>query len=230
MKRFFASFWGGNKKETNDYTDFLIKELENLKNESEKTHKENESKIEKLQKEISKDKDEIERLQKQLKEYKDKNADLLKNGEDIESLNRRLDEYEDSYETLFSLMKNAKKEAEQIILKARQEAEQNIVNANMEAEEIKRKAKVKAEAFQKEAEAQLNKKIEEQGKEYMLAKYKLMEYLNALNKTQSKLIDTYNEFGELVQKLPLRIEDAFSEKPFELLSKKQTDDAEKKHY
>ena len=220
MKGFFTSLFGGNKKESNEYADFLIKELESLKSESEKTIQENKSKIEELQKEMSNDKDKIEQLQKQLKEYKDKNENLLKNDGDVEALTRRLREYEDSYETFSSLVQNAKKEAEQTILKARQEAEQRIANANLEAEEIKSRAKAKAETFQKEAEAQLDKKMEEQGKEYMLAKYKLMEYLNALNKTQSKLIDTYNEFGELVHKLPLRIEDIFSEKPFELLSKK----------
>lgn len=51
----------------------------------------------------------------------------------------------------------------------------------------------------------------------MLAKYKLMNYLKALNDTQNKLVTTYNELGELVDKLPLRIGDIFSEEPFDLL-------------
>lgn len=224
MKKIFASLFGENKKEdsrkedNNEYTDFLINELENLKQESELASSAKETKIDELQKKLSIKEQELDSLKEKVAEYKEKNQKLTMENGETASLNTRLGEYEDSYKTFSALIQNAKKEAEQTILNAKHQAEQTITDADIEAEKIKREAKIKAEAFQKEAEAQINKKAEEHGKEYMLAKYKLMEYLNTLNKTQSKLIDIYNEFGGLVHKLPLRIEDIFSDEPFELLA------------
>lgn len=226
MFKFFSSLFHSGKKEDHEYTDFLINELEDLKSKSEKADEENKNKIEELQQKIRDDRNEIESLQKQLEEYKNKNENLLKNSSEIDSLNDRLNEYEDSYEAFSALMQKAKKEAEETILNARQEAEEKIQNANIEAEKIRNKAKAESEMYQKDAEEKLNKKVEERSMEYMLAKYKLMEYSNNLNKMQSKLIDTYNEFGELVRKLPLRMEDVFSDEPFELLAKRKEDETE----
>ena len=66
-----------------------------------------------------------------------------------------------------------------------------------------------------EEELQARKEIEERN--YMAAKYKLKEYLDSLNATQSRLISTYNELGKLVNQMPIRLEDVFSEEPMELL-------------
>ena len=84
-------------------------------------------------------------------------------------------------------------------------------------------AQVDARIYRKKVEKELKAQEEENGKKFMLAKYRLMEYLEALNRSQSQLIKTYNELGEIVKKMPVQIEDALETQKGDPLEKTPED-------
>ena len=139
-------------------------------------------------------------------------------------MQEQLKNYEGSYSDFSRFMTMAKKEAEQTVAKAKQEAEMAMAKAEMDAEKITTAAKAEALLHQKNVEKELKEQAKANEQKYTIAKYKLMEYLNALNNTQSKLIETYNELGALVQKMPIRIDDLFSDEPLALLPEEKDKD------
>ena len=72
-------------------------------------------------------------------------------------------------------------------------------------------------------EAELEKRRREEAQKFEIARSNVAGYLESLNRSQNKLLEVYEEFGHVVEQLPLRIGDVFSEEPFELLEKSKED-------
>ena len=117
----------------------------------------------------------------------------------------------------------AKKDADKLVNDARENAQQLTSQAKKDADKLLHDAQADAQMHRDKVEKELKEKREADGKRYMLAKYKLMEYLNSLNRSQSQLIKTYNELGEIVKKMPIRVEDVFSDNPMEFLPNAEED-------
>ena len=107
---------------------------------------------------------------------------------------------------------------------AKEEAETIRSAANEKAEDIENAAHLEAEKYKRETEAILQKKKETDRRNFEQARLNLANYLDGLNRSQSKLIETYNELGALVKKMPIRIDDIFSDQPFQLLSEERKDE------
>jgi len=235
---FFANLFKGSQNETKneEYTQFLLGELENLKKATnEAIEKEQNSKKE-LQARLDQEQKEKENLQKQIEDYEREKEDFLEKGKQLEEnekkfaeMAKKLKDYEDSYAALSGLVAAAKRDAEFTVSKAKDEAKQTTTQAKCEAEytvgkakeeakEIVESAQKEAFAFRKNVETELKAKERENEQKYIVAKYKLREYLDVLNKTQSKLIETYNELGAIVEKMPIRLEDVFAEETPTLFS------------
>ena len=140
---------------------------------------------------------------------------------ELREVKEQLNEYQNkySYDVFADMLSSAKKDADQLINSARENAEQLTIAAQKNAEQILNEARenadkitmdaqVDARIYRQKVEKELKAQEEENGKKFMLAKYRLMEYLEALNRSQSQLIKTYNELGEIVKKMPVQIEDA----------------------
>lgn len=229
---FFANLFKGSqssqpeeKKEDKEYIEFLLKELDTLKKETNTSlDRERQTNFD-LQSQIEKEKVEKEELQKIISDFQEKEkGQTEENEKKLAELQEQLKNYEGSYSDFSRFMTMAKKEAEQTVAKAKQEAEMAMAKAEMDAEKITTAAKAEALLHQKNVEKELKEQAKANEQKYTIAKYKLMEYLNALNNTQSKLIETYNELGALVQKMPIRIDDLFSDEPLGLLPEEKDKD------
>lgn len=201
---FFSNLFKGSqpeeKHEDKEYAEFLLKELENLKKETNRTLEEEHKKVSELQ------------------------AKFEKEQEEKEALKKKISDYEGSYSDFSKIISAAKLEAGDTVEKARQEAKTALLTARQDAERITTAAKAEAALLKQNTEKQLKEKAKADEQRYTIAKYKLMEYLNSINKTQSKLVETYNELGELIQKMPLRIDDLLSDEPMGLLPESKEDD------
>lgn len=214
MRNFGLSLFGGYKKdEVNEYIEHLVEELETLKDQRTEPSKELQDRLEKLEQQLEEKQRQLD-LQKERLEAEEKKAP--KEDESaatkIRELEEKLKEYEehsDSVNRVLSL------------------AEKTVYEAKEEAAKIVAEGKARAEEYRRKTERNLDKKRKKNEDEFMLAKYKLMSYLKSLNDTQNKLITTYNELGELVEKLPLRIGDILSDEPFELLDDESKPEEEK---
>lgn len=122
----------------------------------------------------------------------------------VAELEKKVEKYERSYVYFADFMEDARQEASNIVETAQKDAQ----------------------AYQQNAEAEIAAQKEEQSKNYMVAKYKLMEYIDSVNDAQSRLIGVYNELGSLVNRMPLQLKDVFSESPMELLADRKEDGGE----
>ena len=122
----------------------------------------------------------------------------------VAELEKKVEKYERSYVYFADFMEDARQEASNIVGTAQKDAQ----------------------AYQQNAEAEIAAQKEEQSKNYMVAKYKLMEYIDSVNDAQSRLIGVYNELGSLVNRMPLQLKDVFSESPMELLADRKEDGGE----
>ena len=75
-------------------------------------------------------------------------------------------------------------------------------------------AKNEAESYRESVETELEEKRQEEARKFELARFKVAGYLESLNRSQNKLLEVYEEFGRVVERLPLRIGDVFSDEPF----------------
>ena len=127
-------------------------------------------------------------------------------NDQYEENEEKLKRYENDYSSFMDLMVNMKSQARQIV-----------TDAQSEAEKITDKAKLEALDYRQNVEKELKKKKEDESLKFQLARFRISEYLESLNRSQNKLISVYEEFGRLVGQLPLRLGDVFSDEPFELL-------------
>ena len=186
---------------------------------------------------------------KQLADKEQQLKQLTIREQELQSENRRLKEistqyteseeklkkYENDYADFMDLMvamkaqsrqivTDAQSDAEEILRMARKDADKIITSAKKDADQMTDQAKEETENYRKAIEKELEKKQEEEALKFRLARIKISEYLDSMNRSQNKMIMVYEELGQLVNQLPLRLNDVFSEKDFELL-----EDAEKKN-
>ena len=223
MGKFRNVFFGGYQKaEVDEYVESLLSELERAKSGEGKEGAQKEKELEEAKANLQREQEEKNQLLKQLSEMKAKlESSQTDKNKELREVKEQLNEYQNkySYDVFADMLSSAKKDADQLINSARENAEQLTSTAKENAEQILNEARenadritmdaqVDARIYRQKVEKELKAQEEENGKKFMVAKYRLMEYLEALNRSQSQLIKTYNELGEIVKKMPVQMEDA----------------------
>ena len=238
MGKFRNVFFGGYQKaEVDEYVESLLSELERAKSGEGKEGAQKEKELEEAKANLQREQEEKSQLLKQLSEMKAKlESSQTDKDKELREVKEQLNEYQNkySYDVFADMLSSAKKDADQLINSARENAEQLTSTAKENAEQILNEARenadritmdaqVDARIYRQKVEKELKAQEEENGKKFMLAKYRLMEYLEALNRSQSQLIKTYNELGEIVKKMPVQIEDALETQKGDPLEKTPED-------
>ena len=249
MGKFRNVFFGGYQKaEVDEYVESLLSELERAKSGEGKEGAQKEKELEEAKANLQREQEEKSQLLKQLSKMKAQlESSQTDKDKELREVKEQLNEYQNkySYDVFADMLSSAKKDADQLINSARENAEQLTSTARENAEQLTSTAKENAEQILNEArenadritmDAQVDARIyrqkvekelkaqeEENGKKFMVAKYRLMEYLEALNRSQSQLIKTYNELGEIVKKMPVQIEDALETQKGDPLEKTPED-------
>ena len=238
MGKFRNVFFGGYQKaEVDEYVESLLSELERAKSGEGKEGAQKEKELEEAKANLQKEQEEKNQLLKQLSEMKAQlESSQTDKDKELQEVKEQLNEYQNkySYDVFADMLSSAKKDADQLINSARENAEQLTIAAQKNAEQILNEARenadkitmdaqVDARIYRQKVEKELKAQEEENGKKFMLAKYRLMEYLEALNRSQSQLIKTYNELGEIVKKMPVQIEDALETQKGDPLEKTPED-------
>ena len=249
MGKFRNVFFGGYQKaEVDEYVESLLSELERAKSGEGKEGAQKEKELEEAKANLQREQEEKNQLLKQLSEMKAQlESSQTDKDKELQEVKEQLNEYQNkySYDVFADMLSSAKKDADQLISSARENAEQltstakenaeqltiaaqenaeQILNeARENADRITMDAQVDARIYRQKVEKELKAQEEENGKKFMLAKYRLMEYLEALNRSQSQLIKTYNELGEIVKKMPVQIEDALETQKGDPLEKTPED-------
>ena len=238
MGKFRNVFFGGYQKaEVDEYVESLLSELERAKSGEGKEGAQKEKELEEAKANLQREQEEKNQLLKQLSEMKAQlESSQTDKDKELQEVKEQLNEYQNkySYDVFADMLSSAKKDADQLINSARENAEQLTSTAKENAEQILNEARenadkitmdaqVDARIYRQKVEKELKAQEEENGKKFMLAKYRLMEYLEALNRSQSQLIKTYNELGEIVKKMPVQIEDALETQKGDPLEKTPED-------
>ena len=175
----------------------------------------------------------LQQLQQQENAFKEERQRLTSLNDQYAEKEEKLKRYENDYSSFMDLMVNMKSQARQIVTDAQSDAEEILLMAKKDADEITSSAQSEAEKitdratlealdYRQNVEKELKKRKEDESLKFQLARFRISEYLESLNRSQNRLISVYEEFGRLVGQLPLRLGDVFSDEPFELL-----DDPEK---
>lgn len=242
MKKFRTALFNGYRRDAVDeYLEDLTQKLEDLQEDAkrgrsaEQLLSQMEKENEELRNQLQAQTEKLEKETEQRQRLQKKQQDMQKEHDRLKELNEKnteneekLRKYESDYSGFMALMVSMKEQARQIVTDAQADAEQVLVMAKKEAdgitttarqnaEEIEKQAQNEAESYRKSVETELEKKRQEEARKFELARFKVAGYLEALNRSQNKLLEVYEEFGRVVEKLPLRIGDVFSEEPFELL-------------
>ena len=238
MGKFRNVFFGGYQKaEVDEYVESLLYELERAKSGEGKEGAQKEKELEEAKANLQREQEEKNQLLKQLSEMKAQlESSQTDKNKELREVKEQLNEYQNkySYDVFADMLSSAKKDADQLINSARENAEQLTSTAKENAEQILNEARenadritmdaqVDARIYRQKVEKELKAQEEENGKNFMVAKYRLMEYLEALNRSQSQLIKTYNELGEIVKKMPVQIEDALETQKGDPLEKTPED-------
>ena len=238
MGKFRNVFFGGYQKaEVDEYVESLLSELERAKSGEGKEGAQKEKELEEAKANLQREQEEKNQLLKQLSEMKAQlESSQTDKNKELREVKEQLNEYQNkySYDVFADMLSSAKKDADQLINSARENAEQLTSTAKENAEQILNEARenadritmdaqVDARIYRQKVEKELKAQEEENGKKFMLAKYRLMEYLEALNRSQSQLIKTYNELGEIVKKMPVQMEDALETQKGDPLEKTPED-------
>lgn len=238
MGKFRNVFFGGYQKaEVDEYVESLLYELERAKSGEGKEGAQKEKELEEAKANLQREQEEKNQLLKQLSEMKAQlESSQTDKNKELREVKEQLNEYQNkySYDVFADMLSSAKKDADQLINSARENAEQLTSTAKENAEQILNEARenadritmdaqVDARIYRQKVEKELKAQEEENGKKFMVAKYRLMEYLEALNRSQSQLIKTYNELGEIVKKMPVQIEDALETQKGDPLEKTPED-------
>lgn len=227
MGKFRNVFFGGYQKaEVDEYVESLLSELERAKSGEGKEGAQKEKELEEAKANLQREQEEKNQLLKQLSEMKAQlESSQTDKDKELQEVKEQLNEYQNkySYDVFADMLSSAKKDAEQLTIAAQKNAEQILNEARENADKITMDAQVDARIYRQKVEKELKAQEEENGKKFMLAKYRLMEYLEALNRSQSQLIKTYNELGEIVKKMPVQIEDALETQKGDPLEKTPED-------
>lgn len=242
---------GYQKSEVDRYIDALTEEAEKYEEEMNHELEKKQELIQDLQNEVKEleeretswkqEKAILEEKVKACCEAETKQAEF--DAERLRQMEEKLKEYEANYKTLADVLADARLEASRILSEARTEAEaltqeaqckaerttleaqedteRMIHTAKQDAEIIISTARNEAEEYREKTEEDMRRKREEDIGRFELARKNLADYLDSLNCSQSKLVETYNELGVLVERMPLRVADVFSDLPYQLLAEEK---------
>ncbi len=238
---FFSGLFRRSQKSENEYNDeyveYLLEELEKARSEKDRTIEAQEELKKELETERAAKDEAIDSakadLEKQVEELK-KIIEAGKGKEEITELQNRLREYESSYEEISKYIAQAKEDAEKIRISAKVESDNILSSAKTRSEEmiesarensrkLEAEARINADLYQVRIETNLKKKISEREEKFTSAIFQFKEYLDAFNRIQNTLVKNYNELGQLIEKMPIKIEDLYSDEPFDLLDDRQKD-------
>ena len=238
---FFSGLFRRSQKSENEYNDeyveYLLEELEKARSEKDRTLEAQEELKKELETERAAKNEAVASakadLERQVEELK-KALDTDDSKEEIAELQNKLREYESSYEEISKYIAQAKEDAEGIRTSAKTESDSLISSARARSEEmiesakdnsrkLEAEARINADLYQARIEANLKKKISEREERFTSAIYQFKEYLDAFNRIQNTLVKNYNELGQLIEKMPIKIEDLYSDEPFDLLDDSQKD-------
>lgn len=143
---------------------------------------------------------------------------------ELTQMREQMKEYESGYYDTIKYISQAKRDVDDLLSNAREESAKILADAQEKAEKIVTDGKEKADRHAAEMESELKlyrfkveKELEEKEKEneekFVVAKYRLGEYINMFNSLQSSLMENYNEMGKLIKRMPLHIENLLLEQP-----------------
>lgn len=208
MMKTFSLFSRRKKKEENEYIDFLVGELENLKREMQETIEKKDDQIKKLTEELASQKLESDELRRQIMDKKQEKQAFVKNDQEMELLKTKLQEYQDSYD-VFSTM----------IQKTKTECEKNIEESKKEAEQITDVAKTEAAEILLTAREDAKKIIDEYRMDYIIKRNKMKKCMDSLKGINKDMTGLYGKLGGFLRELSTVVENA-SENEFLELSEK----------
>ena len=231
-------FGGYNKADVKEYIQTLEQEIDLLK----KTHQEEkkkwmtmaeEGKIEQPERSDHLQ-DEIERLKSQLQEERNLREQLEKDqqGQAIKFAvpedsyaQEKSEEREYSSDSFFWGAASAKDEmftydtVKKIIEDAQKNAELIKKDAELEADKIIKDARADAEKQKELIIERINAQLDEKGIQLMAAKYKIEQYLKEVSSASQALYSVYEHMSEMVQSMPLRIDNYWEEDYRKLMEK-----------
>ena len=112
------------------------------------------------------------------------------------------------YRTVTKIIEEAHRNAELIRDEAQKEGEQIIERAMEDAE--KQKAVIAA---------RINKELEEKGIQLVAAKHKIDQYMKEVNSAQQGLFNIYTRMNQLIDKMPVRLDDYWDGEHYRALEK-----------
>ena len=211
---FISDLFKKNKKNdesSKEYAEFLEKELENLKEETNRALEKERQNVVNLKSILEAEQAEKLLLQNQMKA-------LEENGKKQEDeAERRLGEMADQLKDF----ENNYDASARVLELAKKEADQTVNDAKAEAKKIKDRAKVEAMIQQKRVESEAKEKYENDFKQFSLARERLIDCLNTLNQSHNKLVEAHSELGELISRMPIQIDDLFKGETFDFLLEKR---------
>lgn len=202
---FLSRLFGNN--EDREYRQRLEHELDTLKEESRQALAKERQTVQELWAKVDAEKEQKIQLQEEinrLQEEKNKHETELK--EELESMRKRVEEHENNYDVVSRVLVMAQKDADEKVREARKEAGR-----------ITDEAKMETFIFKQKAETEIQERYENGRKQFAYAKGKLVESMNSINQTHEKLTEVYNELGELLQNMPVKIETLFPNGNFDFM-------------
>lgn len=218
MKKFRTVLLNGyQKNEVDAYINEITGELEREREENARG-KEQSSR---LSEELKNAQDRVQQLEKECSRLKEA-------GVQQAEAEKKLQKYEKDYSDFMDLMVNMKAQARQVVKEsqtnaeqilglAKKEADGMIAEARSQAEELLSQAREETRSHRESVEKELEEKKESEIAKFQTASFRLAGYLDALNRSQSKLIQVYEELGRLVGQLPIKNSDVFSAEAVDFL-------------
>ena len=228
MREFRTTFFNGYQKaDVDDYVNSLAAEVERLQKlgeggaEKERTIRELTERLESREEELRAAKERQKRLEEEC-------CRLRAVEENFSEIEEQLKKYEGGYSNFMDLMvsmkaqaremvQEASRNAEEIINLAQRDAEKITSEAQAGAQDIAADAKIKAEKYWMNAEQEIAQKRKEEEESLKETQDRIEHYIASLKRSRGSLLEVYEQLGNVVGQLPLRLGDVFSDEPFELL-------------
>ena len=244
MKKFrTARFNGYQRNEVDEYLAELMEQTELLSREL----KEEVALREELQQKVLEFQKERQRFEEKFQKERQRSEEESARYAETED---KLRKYESDYSGFMALMVNMKEEAKKSVMDAQADAEQilrmaqkdaddimtaaqadadGIMSAaQADAEKITKQAEAEADDYKENMKKEMGREREKEAMKLQTARIKVTEYLDSLNRSQNKLIEVYEEFGRIMERLPLRIGDMLTEEPFAFLDVPEDESGQKR--
>ena len=128
------------------------------------------------------------------------------------------------------ILRMAQKDADDLMTAAQADADGIMSAAQADAEKITKQAEAEADDYKENMKKEMGREREKEAMKLQTARIKVTEYLDSLNRSQNKLIEVYEEFGRIMERLPLRIGDMLTEEPFAFLDVPEDESGQKREH